>query len=149
MLQENKINNLLVISILFSLLGFFYYFFFRENTIGLSFVGLNNLYHYHDINNYLNSFPSFIHVVILSLLTWYVLEIKQPIVSIGLWVGINLVFEFLQKISNTIEFLANFLTNYFVKGTFDWFDVVAIFAGAFFSYYIIQYVEKKKGYRDV
>lgn len=110
-----------------------FYYFFRQNIVGFNLFYLYNEFNYFQLNGYINSFPSFIHVVILSLMTWYVLDFNLAEFSILLWVSINLLFEFLQDTSF-----------YFVSATFDWIDIVAIILGGFFSCFLMTYINKKK-----
>jgi len=130
MLINKEKNTLIIIFILLSV-GLLFYYFFRQNIIGLNILGIENNFMNIQIEGYLNSFPSLIHVVILTLLTWYILNFKFPIFSVLLWVSINSLFEFLQHTSW-----------YFINSTFDWIDVYAILIGGIFSYLIIIFINK-------
>lgn len=132
MLINKEKNTLIIIFILLSV-GLLFYYFFRQNIIGFNLFHIQNELNYFQLDGYINSFPSFLHVVILSLMTWYVLDLKLIQFSVLLWIGINLIFEFLQDTSF-----------YFVSGTFDWIDVFAIILGGFFSYFLMTYINKKR-----
>jgi hypothetical protein len=130
-INNNKI--IFIATLLSLLLGLLFYYFFRQNIIGFNLFNIQNELSYIQLEGYINSFPSFLHVLILSLITWYILDFKLIGFSVLLWVGINLVFEFLQDTSF-----------YFISGTFDWIDVFAIILGGFFSYFLMTYINKKR-----
>lgn len=71
--------------------------------------------------------PSFTHQVSLSLIS-SAFDQKINIIKWSvIWFFINLVFELGQLITINIEMLPNMLNNYFINGTFDFIDIMALF----------------------
>lgn len=116
-----------------------FYYFFRDGTVVYKALGINsNLQHFFN-SNVINALPSFAHVYSFSLATWFVNGQKNGLFSTLLWVIINVIFEFGQalpsdKLSNFPEFIAG----YFINGSFNWFDIVAIFVGGIAAYLTIS-----------
>ncbi len=118
-----------ILSLSILLIGILFYYFFREPTILGGWLGIKNN---HIISNYLvylDSLPSFVHVFSFSILTWLVLEQTYANSSILFWVVINMVFEFGQMVNSEVMWLPKFLQNYFQRGVYSHWDVVAIIFG--------------------
>lgn len=83
-----------------------------------------------------NSLPSLLHVWAMALLTAVTMPtlfLRHPALAPGLWLGINIIFEWGQALDKDSEFLHQMpeaLADYFIKGRFDWFDLAACILGA-------------------
>ena len=104
-----------------------------------------------------NNLPGFIHVFSFVLITSGLLNCgkKGSFIVCLFWTGVNILFEIGQGCSSwfvkfvpdwfsSIPFLEN-TQNYFIKGTFDIIDIVAILVGAVAALLIVSVtVESKK-----
>jgi hypothetical protein len=83
-----------------------------------------------------NNLPSLLHVWAMALLTAVAMPsvfMRNPILAPGLWLSINILFEWGQGLDKDSALLQSFpqpLANYFIQGRFDWLDLVACFIGA-------------------
>lgn len=134
-------NEFILLSLSLStlIIGLVYYLQFRESTLFFEWVGIEKASGIVDVPAIFYAVPTFLHVFAFSILTWYLSGLQYPLSSILLWVGINLFFEFLQllphEIAQTLPFV---LRDYVIKGTFDLYDVAAIFTASLFAYTLIR-----------
>ena len=96
-----------------------------------------------------NSLPSFVHVFCFILLTAGFLQCQKRGCAIicACWFLTDIIFEFGQKFNlwtskiipdwfGGILFLEN-TKNYFIRGTFDYFDLAAITVGTILAYFVL------------
>jgi hypothetical protein len=100
-------------------------------------------------NEILGVIPSFLHVFAFSLLLGGLLTCQKVgyLVICSSWLVVNALFELGQKhpiwashrIPDSLErwFLLENVKTYFLKGTFDWYDLGASFLGAAAAYLIL------------
>lgn len=144
MFNLNILKSLHFHILLFGLFGFFYYFLFRNNIVGLNYFNINSLgldiYAY----SFIYSLPSLIHIVIFSLITYIILDRKKALFSIFFWLIINIVFEVFQALNfKQLSYFPEFIRSYGLNGTFDWMDILFLFIGAIISFVLITVFEKK------
>ena len=102
------------------------------------------------------SMPSFIHVFSFILITVGILSYhkRSCIIICASWFLIDFIFELAQKFSSLaskiipdwfagIPILEN-TKNYFLSGTFDYFDLAAITIGAIVAYFVLLYTRQRK-----
>jgi hypothetical protein len=103
-----------------------------------------------------NSLPSFIHVFSFILITAGLMHCQKkgcPIIC-AFWFLTDVIFELGQKFSSLaskiipdwfagIPILEN-TKNYFLSGTFDYFDLAAITIGAIVAYFVLLYTRQRK-----
>ena len=111
------------------------------------------------LGDYTGSLPSFFHIYGFIILTY--LFTRRTLWSLRFvtifWLTIELLFESLQKLdsgdimSQSTEsapspgFFSNYLSGYFINGTYDSRDIAALLAGAFLAYITVLIMEKKTG----
>ena len=134
-MKKPLILSLIVIPILLTAL---FYYFFREGTIVYKTLGIDsNLQHFFK-SDLINSLPSLAHVYSFSLASWFVSDQKNGLLSCLLWVIINIVFELGQALpSDQLSSFPDFLAYFFRNGSFNWFDMIAIFVGGLTAYWTI------------
>ena len=106
--------------------------------------------------NFGNSLPSFVHAFCFILITAGLLRCQKRgcIIICSIWFFIDCIFELGQKfksLSSTmvpdwfsgILFLEN-IKNYFLSGTFDFNDLVAIALGTIFAYFILLITNERR-----
>jgi hypothetical protein len=121
------------------LLGIGFYYFFRSPTIAEVFFDIN-LKSDLAIPNWVHLFqwyPSFAHVFFFVIATWEIMNRQYLSLSIVSWVGLNLLFEVLQH-DFFDTFTRQYLAYFFQNGTFDIFDIFAIFLGGVLAYFVIH-----------
>lgn len=147
----NKTQIFAGIGLLFA--GTFYYYFFRnaDQTYFIQLFGLTpQLIEPHPFLQKLGySLPTFIHVFAFSLLTAGLMANSQKGYAAAclFWFGINVLFEFGQKYDSwVIQFVPGWFSNfiflensksYFLKGLFDYFDLLSITLGALVAYLVL------------
>ncbi len=83
-----------------------------------------------------NNLPSLLHVWAMALLTAVAMPslfLRKTILAPGLWLIVNVIFEWGQALDKNLPFLQKLpqaLAHYFIQGRFDWLDLVACFLGA-------------------
>jgi VanZ family protein len=102
--------------------GFYYYL--RPPTMVGIWLDIHGYRINHSFIAYFNWFPSFAHVFFFTILTWYVLERSHEILSLVLWVGLNILYEYGQS--------------YFIRGTYANEDVIAIFLGGIIAFIVMK-----------
>lgn len=112
-----------------------FYYFFRDGTVTYQALGIeSNRQHFFN-SNIINALPSFAHVYSFSLATWLVNGQKNGLFSALLWVIINVTFELGQALSrDQVSNFPAFIANYFINGSFNWFDIAAIVIGGIAAY---------------
>jgi hypothetical protein len=90
-----------------------------------------------------NSLPSFLHVVAFAMLDGGLFgHGRRSCLRISLfWTGLNLLFEVAQ--APAVRSSLSPLTDSY-RGTFDWFDVIAIIAGGTSSYLMLRWTTRKE-----
>ena len=122
------------------LTGVVYYYLFRTPVVAYGWFGMSG----HEILPaygavVLDALPSFVHVLAFSLLTWLVLDRRYALWSVGLWAGVNLLFEAGQAVPAAyLHALPKLLQHYFINGTFSIADIIAIFLAAFIALKIMK-----------
>lgn len=81
----------------------------------------------------LNWLPSFIHVFSFSLITWFILGRRYALLSTSIWCAINLFFEFIQYIPESLKIFSDYYS-----GTFDIADVLACLSGAIAAWAVTE-----------
>jgi len=117
----------LFLGVAFLLLGFIYYYFFRDTYFtekALNFSVNGNV-------------PSFIHTFSFALISASFCTIDRKNIAILNWVIINIIFEFIQLFS--FEYEKGFLSN-FVNGSFDMLDILASIGGGLCAWLVIRYI---------
>jgi hypothetical protein len=114
--------------------GLCYYYFFRDTTVLASWLGIESNKTLSDYAHYFHWFPSFVHPLFFSWLTWLVLEQKYENYVIAFWATSNIVFELLQNGSPFVSL--------FVNSTFAAQDIVAIVCGAIAAKVLILKVKR-------
>jgi len=135
-------------------LGILFYYFFRsaEHTYFLKFLVTNPHRHKILLPAFIslgNSLPTFIHVFAFSLMTASLIASQKRgyIVVCLAWFAIDVLFELGQGIGNLIipvipSWFFNFLFlenigNYFLRGHFDYLDLMSIALGSVIAYMIL------------
>jgi len=144
------------------LLGAIFYYFFRSsgNIYFIEFLGLAPQLHITMpplLTGVGRCLPTFIHVFSFILLTaGFVAGSKKSYLIIALaWCAIDLLFEIGQGFGreimqiipdwfSDIPFLEN-TRNYFMRGSFDWYDLVSIAIGSLAAYFILRLTNRKEG----
>jgi len=103
-----------------------------------------------------NSLPSFVHVFSFILITAGLLHCQKRgcLIICSCWFLIDFIFELGQKFKllfstmvpdwfSGILFLEN-IKNYFFSGTFDLNDLIAIFLGVIFAYFVLLFTNKRR-----
>ena len=140
-----RYKNYFILTITFlSVLGFLYYYFFRNDVIGFSWLGVHKVAQYDFyLTTYFLWLPTFIHPFLLSLLTWWAMGFSYPKTSVLFWMIINLIAEIGQGIEKSFfDKFHPILKNYFQNGVFDWVDILSIIFGAIFAYAFILKLKK-------
>jgi hypothetical protein len=101
--------------------------------------------------------PSFLHVFAFSLILGGLLACSKKgyLIICGTWLSINLLFELGQRHAlaasavipswfANIPVLEN-MQNYFLKGTFDFLDLLASLVGAVVAYFFLIFTSKRGG----
>ena len=161
--MKEAINKLhLLVGFTLLLLGILCYYFFRisEHTYFLQFLNIAphlTISSSHLLKNISNSLPTFIHVFAFSLLTAGLIASSKKGYAAAclLWFGFNVLFEIGQKFDrwviqiipdwfSSIAFLEN-TESYFLKGRFDYLDLLSIALGSLAAYtLLIKTMEKKE-----
>ncbi len=122
-------------------IALFYYLQFRKSTLFFELAGLGRNVGVYHTPDFLYALPTLVHVFAFSILTWVVSGLRYPLFSTLLWTGINLFFELLQLLPDDIaEMLPSLFKSYAIKGTFDLYDIGAIFIGALVGYALMKKV---------
>lgn len=152
----------LIIGFCVLLLGVLFYYLFRsaEHTYFLKFLGNN-----HHLKDFLhplfaiigNSLPTFIHVFAFTLMTASIVtKQKSGYVTVCLaWFSVDVLFEIGQGLDEMIiqiipDWFSNFLflentRSYFLKGRFDYFDLLSIALGSLIAYNVLLKTREMKG----
>ena len=154
----NKIQVLVGCSALF--LGFLLYLLHRPlDTYFVFFIKAHDASSYGispSSNAMAGALPSFLHVFAFSLIIGGLLSCRKRgyLIICFAWLFINVLFEIGQKhavaSSEMIPvwfgkvFVLENMQNYFLRGTFDFFDLLASFAGALAAYSILALTSKNK-----
>lgn len=89
--------------------------------------------------------PSFLHVIIFSLLTAGIFaeNLRQYLYIIGFWLAINFLFEILQL--DTFHSISglNWVKNYSLNAVFDFKDLIAIFSGGIIAFIVLSLTKRK------
>jgi hypothetical protein len=115
--------------------GLCYYYFFRDTTVLASWLGIESSKLLSGYAHYFHWFPSFVHPLFFSWVTWIVLEQKHENSVIFFWTASNIVFELLQNGSPVVSLFAN--------STFAALDLVAIICGAFAAKVLVRKVARR------
>ncbi len=159
--QENSINRLQILAgIFFLLIGSLVYFIDRPPEYTYFIYRFHFLSSLHDrfpdlfgsLGNYL---PDFIHPLSFILITAGIIcrTKRGYLTACSIWCLTDCIFELGQKYSSLfikvipdsfseLPFLEAF-ENYFKKGTFDIWDIAAVFAGTATAYFILVLTMKK------
>lgn len=119
-------------------IGILFYYYFRQPTIVAQYLGIDTLNIDATYKNYINWFPSFAHVFSFSIFTWLILEKHYANGAILFWTLFNLFVEFGQMLTQPMNFLPQFLNNYFIRGTFSVSDAIAIIIAALCAKILIR-----------
>ncbi len=146
MRDEGQSPNVMLpwfIVLLLLFMGAFFYYFFRAGNIFFSTLGLSQPIF--QLPWFFNALPSFVHIYVMSILTWLSFNRTKKRRSIMIWLWLNLIFEVSQTIHEAaLPLMPSILKAYFINGTFSWVDIVAIFLGAFASYFTLNYFERRE-----
>ncbi len=153
--QERKNYRLFFLGILSLLIGTSFYFFLRSSDSNYLLIYFRTLSHPNNfvmrfIGNFGGSIPSFFHVLSLSLLNISLLSKTrvQTIIICIQWFLFGTIFELAQKYNSPIN--SNFFSilqenilfekfeQYFIFGTFDFFDLLATALGAMTAFLIAE-----------
>jgi len=132
---KNSFSWDIVLAISVFIGGLLFYALLRPPTIVANWLKIRDLHINTSWLTYVNWFPSFSHVFSFTLLTWIVLNRTKKNFSLFLWVTLNLLYEWGQLSS---KLLPPLLQKYFITGTFDIYDVLAIFCGGLMALVVMR-----------
>ncbi|PID44952.1 MAG: hypothetical protein CSB47_10540 [Proteobacteria bacterium] len=120
-----------------------FYLWFREGTVCYEALGIGNQQRFFFNHPLINALPSFAHVYAFSLLTWWISDRKYALYSVLLWVIINSVFEWGQRLAvDQVHFFPTLLADYFANGRYSHSDMLAIVLGGVAAYFTITQINK-------
>lgn len=126
-----------------------YYYFYRQGIAIYVWLGVDDHFTNPFLNNILASWPSFTHVFVFSLWSWWAFDQRYARICIIFWLFINLFFEILQGCSGwLINKLPKNIYNYIHYGTFSWYDVLALFVGALIAFVVIGWIQGENRFSE-
>ncbi len=132
-------NRLLLLIVVPLGIGILYYYFLREPIVVFSWLESDNFYIPSSITQYFDFLPTFVHVFSFSLLTWWAFGNSHEILSIMMWVFINLIFEIGQALpSKYLIYFPDIIKSYCINGTFAYDDIISIFVAGGLAYLVIK-----------
>lgn len=144
----SKREFIVVVACLIMFVGVGLYYYFYRQGIGIYvWLGVDSHFTNPLVSNLLASLPSFTHVFMFSLWTWWAIGKQYTPICIGLWFFINLFFELLQGYrGDLINSLPTSIYDYIYYGTLSCYDVFALFFGALASFVVIRWIQGEKQY---
>lgn len=155
----NKTQMLMGLTAL--LAGFLLYFLHRPpDTYFVSFIKANDASPYGipiSLRAFVGALPSFLHVFAFSLIIGGLLSCRQRayLIICSTWLFMNVLFEVGQRHAVSASemipiwfgevFVLENMRNYFLNGTFDFFDLAASFTGSVAAYCILTLTIQKRG----
>lgn len=122
-----------------------YYYFYRQGIAIYIWLGIDDHFTNPLLNNTLASWPSFTHVFVFSLWSWWAFGQKYARICIIFWLLINVFFEVLQGYTGfLVNYLPESIYNYIYYGTFSWYDFVALIVGALVAFVVIGWIQGEK-----
>ena len=145
-IRIRKIENyqLFAIAFIVLLLGVSYYLYFRPRDSAAFLFLLPNLSLDQNqifFTRWFGWFPTYIHTLVFTLLSYLVLGRRYLLFSCLLWGGVNALFELGQMLPTDVTLLLPDIFNlrsYLANGTFDPLDLIACFAGAWVVWILLR-----------
>ena len=133
-------NHIILIGMLTLVSGAMIYLFHRPPTLLSATIGITPSYTSGLFGQFTYNMPTFLHTFSFTLLTvgFGKLRVTGSFIAILFWLSANIFFETIQygpiadKIINDTHF--KFLASFAQSGTFDFFDLIAIFLGSLASF---------------
>ena len=137
-------SKILFFTIGFLILGFLYYWLFREPTIVSKFLGIKH-FPIETITWRMDWFPSLVHQFTFSIFTWLVLEKKYILFSLSFWFSINIFFELGQSLSKEYtQYFPKLIEDFCIYGTYSHEDIFAIMMATLVAYLVMKNSKKKE-----